>query len=94
MAGRWADPDTGGPTVTTIEWMVDSYIVTSVISPDRGGNEVTTWDWSNGVLTWTYCIPNGNCITSETTSVSGDSLYTNWSDDTGNSGQTTFYRVP
>jgi hypothetical protein len=69
-------------------------MVQSVINPSRGGNEVTKFSWANNVLTWTYCVPNGNCITSATVSVSGDNLDTVWSDDQGNSGQTTFTRAP
>jgi hypothetical protein len=93
LAGRWNDPDTSG-TVTTIEFQGGQYVVTSVINPTRGGNEVTKSSWSNGVLTWTYCIPNGNCITSLTVSVNGDNLSTTWTDDGGQSGTTTFNRVP
>ena len=93
LAGRWNDPDTTG-TVTTIAWQNSQYVVTSVINPNRGKNEVTDSSWSNGTLTWTYCIPDGNCITSVTVSVNGDKLDTTWSDDQGQSGQTTFDRVP
>jgi hypothetical protein len=93
LAGRWNDPDTTG-TVTTIVWQNGQYVVQSVINPSRGGNEVTESSWANGVLTWTYCVPNGNCITSKTVSVSGDSLDTTWEDDRGYSGTTTFERVP
>ena len=93
MAGRWNDPDTTG-TVTTIIALDGGYTVDSVINPNRGGNELTKTSWANRVLTWTYCIPNGNCITSVAVSVSGDSLYTTWTDDRGYSGQTTLQRVP
>jgi hypothetical protein len=93
LVGKWLDPDTSG-TITTIEWQNNAYVVTSVSNPSRGGNEVTKTDWSNNVLTWTYCIPGGNCITSVTVSVSGDSLDTTWTDDRGYSGTTTFQRQP
>ncbi|HTX92619.1 MAG TPA: hypothetical protein VMC09_15515 [Anaerolineales bacterium] len=93
LVGKWLDPDTTG-TITTIEWQNNEYVVTSVSNPDRGGNEVTKSSWSNNVLTWTYCIPGGNCITSVTTGLSGDSLDTTWSDDRGYSGTTTFQRQP
>jgi hypothetical protein len=93
LAGRWNDPQTQG-TITTIIWTNGQYMVQSVINPSRGGNEVTKFSWSNNVLTWTYCVPDGNCITSVTVSVNGDSLDTVWTDDQGNSGQTTFNRVP
>jgi hypothetical protein len=93
LAGRWNDPQTKG-TVTTIIWANGQYMVQSVINPSRGGNEVTKYTWSDNVLTWTYCVPDGNCITSVTVSVNGDSLDTVWTDDQGNSGQDTFNRVP
>jgi hypothetical protein len=93
MAGRWNDPDTTG-TVTTIIAVDGGYAVDSVINPNRGGNELTKTNWSNGVLTWTYCIPGGNCLSSVTVSVEGDSLYTTWTDDRGYSGTTTLERLP
>jgi hypothetical protein len=93
MDGRWLDPDTSG-TVTTIEITGDAYAVTSVINPERGVNELTETNWSDGVLTWTYCISGGNCITSVTGWVSATELYTTWTDDRGYSGETTFQRLP
>ena len=93
MAGKWLDPDTTG-TITTIAAKGSGYEVVSVINPDRGGNELTKSSWSNGVLTWTYCIPGGNCITSATVSVNDTSLETTWTDDRGYSGTTTFERQP
>ena len=93
MAGKWLDPDTTG-TVTTIVANGSGFEVVSVINPERGGNELTKSSWSNGVLTWTYCIPNVNCITSVTVSVSDTSLETTWTDDRGYSGTTTFQRQP
>lgn len=93
MAGKWLDPDTTG-TITTIAANGSGYEVVSVINPDRGGNELTKSSWSNGVLTWTYCIPGGNCITSATVSVNDTSLETTWTDDRGYSGTTTFERQP
>jgi len=95
MAGKWLDPDTSG-TITTIVAQNGGYTVVSVINPDpsRGTNELTKTSWSNGVLTWTYCIPNGNCITSVTVSVNDSNLETTWTDDRGYSGTTTFQRQP
>jgi hypothetical protein len=91
MAGAWLDPDTSG-TITTIVADGSGYKVTSVINPNRGGNELTDSSWSNGVLTWTYCVPNGNCITSVTTGVTSSKLNTTWTDDQGQSGTTDFER--
>jgi hypothetical protein len=93
LAGRWNDPDTTG-TITTIVALGDGYAVLSVTNPSRGGNELTATNWSNGVLTWTYCVPSGNCITTVTVSLEGDSLYTTWSDNYGDSGETIFERLP
>jgi len=93
LVGNWLDPDTTG-TVTTIAWQNKQYVVTSVSNPDRGGNEVTASNWSNGVLTWTYCVPNGACVTAQTVSVSGNSLETTWTNDQGYSGPTTLQRQP
>jgi len=92
MIGSWLDPDTTG-TVTKIFGLEGGLAVESVINPERGGNELTTQNWDGNVLTWTYCVPNGNCITSQTVSVNGDLLETTWYDDQGRSGSTTFERV-
>jgi hypothetical protein len=92
MAGRWIDPGTMG-TITTIMAQDGGFAVKSVINPARGANELTATNWSNGVLTWTYCIPDANCITNVTVSLDGNSLNTTWTDDSGNSGQTTFLRL-
>jgi hypothetical protein len=92
LVGKWLDPDTG--TISTIAWQNNQYVVTSVSNPNRGGNEVTSSDWSNGVLTWTYCVPGGACVTTQTVSVSGDNLETTWTNDQGYSGATTFQRQP
>jgi hypothetical protein len=94
LASRWLDPDTTG-TVTTIEEQNGEYVVVSVINPDRGVNEVTSSSYSNGVLTWEYCPPNMHCITSESVSVTSDSLTATWSwSDGGNSGTTVYQRLP
>ena len=95
MAGKWLDPDTTG-TITTIVADGSGFKVVSVINPDpsRGTNELTKSSWSNGVLTWTYCIPGGNCITSVTGSVTSTSLDTTWTDDQGQNGTTVFQRQP
>jgi hypothetical protein len=93
LVGKWLDPDTTG-TVTTIAWQNNEYVVTSVSNPNRGGNEVTESAWANNTLTWTYCVPGGNCLTSVTVSVNGNNLDTTWTSDDGNSGTTTFQRQP
>jgi hypothetical protein len=93
LAGKWQDPDT--TTVHTIAWQGGKYVVVSANNPDNGSYQVTSQDWSGGVLTWTYYVPSsGYSVSFETVSVSGDSLYTNWSNDQGASGIETLQRVP
>ncbi len=92
MIGSWLDPDTSG-TVTTIMGLGGGLTISSVVNPDRGGNEYFFSNWQNDVLSWVYCVPKGACFSTSTTSVSGDQLVTNWQDDSGNSGTTTFQRV-
>jgi len=92
LAGSWLDPDTTG-TVTTIIALDGGYAADTVTNPNRGGNELTETNWANGVLTWTYCVSGGACVTTQTVSISGDSLDTTWSNDQGLSGSTTLQRV-
>ena len=91
LAGSWQDPDTG--TVSTIIGLEGGYTIDSVINPDRGGNEYASSTWANGILTWTYCVPGGACVTTEAVPGSGDSLATKWSNDGGATGSTTLQRV-
>jgi hypothetical protein len=91
LAGKWLDPDTSG-TYHVIEWKNNQYVVTETMNPNRGGNEVTSSTWANGVLTWTYCVPNGACVTTKTVSVDGDNLNTTWTNDQGLSGTTILTR--
>ncbi len=92
LAGQWLDPDTTG-TYHVIKWQDNQYVVTETINPDRGSNEVTNSSWDGKTLTWTYCVPDGACVTTETVSVSGNNLETNWSNDQGYSGSTTLTRM-
>jgi hypothetical protein len=93
LAGKWLDPDTSG-TYHVIAWQNGKYEVTATMNPNRGGNEVTSSTWANGVLTWTYCVTDGACVTTKTVSVSGDNLDTTWTNDQGLSGSTTMTRMP
>jgi hypothetical protein len=92
MIGSWLDPDTNGD-VTTIFGLEGGLAVDSVINPDDGSYELTDQKWDGAVLSWTYCVTNGPCVSVETTGVDGDALYTNWSNDNGDSGSTTLTRV-
>ena len=92
LAGSWLDTET--QVVHTIEWQNGQYVVTSAIDPEEGAYPITSQSWSNDTLTWTYNRPStGTSVTFETVSVSGDSLYTNWSNSTGSSGTETLQRA-
>jgi hypothetical protein len=91
LAGKWQDPETND--VHTVVWLGDSYEVVSTIAPGGASYPVTAQDWSNGVLTWTYSVPGGSVVTFVTQYVSGDNLYTSWSNQSS-SGTETLFRVP
>jgi hypothetical protein len=92
LTGKWQDPETYD--IMTIAWQGGNYVVTSVVYNDQQYN-VTSQSWSGSSLTWSYYIPEtGVTLSYETTSLSGDSLYTNWWNDAGNSGTETLGRVP
>jgi hypothetical protein len=100
LVGKWLDPDTSG-TYHIIAYQNGEYVVTATNNPNKSGYKVTSSTWANGVLTWTYCVPDGACVTTKTVSVSGDNLETTWTNDqtdpsTGNpySGTTTMTRMP
>ncbi len=91
LAGTWQDPATTDTFV--IAWQNGQYVVTSV-TYDSTTYEVTEQSWSGSSLTWTYYIPEYDTYLSyETTSLSGDSLYTNWWNSGGASGTETLGRV-
>jgi hypothetical protein len=91
LAGKWEDPETND--VHTVVWLGDSYEVVSTIAPGGASYPVTAQDWSNGVLTWTYSVQGGSVVTFVVQSVSGDNLYTTWSNQSS-SGTETLHRVP
>ncbi len=91
LAGHWLDTETND--VHTIEWMNGQYVVTSVIDDEYGEFAVTSQSWDGSTLTWTYKVSyNDTSVTFTTISVSGDSLYTTWSNSTGSSGTETLQR--
>ncbi|MFH1524620.1 MAG: hypothetical protein ABIF04_06620 [Chloroflexota bacterium] len=92
LAGKWLNPDTGSYHV--IEWQNDKYVVTESINPGRVGNEIVSSTWENGALIWRYFNADGSLVTVQPYSVSGDSLYTDWSTDQGFTGSTIFERMP
>jgi hypothetical protein len=91
MAGTWQDPETSDTFV--IAWQSDKYVVTSV-TWEGTTYSITEQSWSGSSLTWTYYIPeNDISLSYQTTSLSGDSLFTNWWNSAGNSGTETLGRV-
>jgi hypothetical protein len=92
LAGSWLDTDT--QVVHTIELQNGQYVVVSAIDAEEGAYPITSQSWSNDTLTWTYKRPStGTSVTFTTVSVSGDSLYTNWTNDIGESGTWTLERT-
>lgn len=91
LAGTWQDPETFDTFV--IEWQNNKYEVTSV-TWETDTYDVTEQSWSGSTLTWTYYIPESDMYLSyETTSLSGDSLSTNWWNSAGNSGTEVLDRI-
>ena len=92
LAGTWQDPDTSDTFV--IAWQNGQYEVTSVTWGEESYS-ITSQSWTGSSLTWSYydtTIPM--TVTHSTTSLSGDSLYANWSYSDGRSGTETLDRVP
>jgi hypothetical protein len=91
LAGTWQDPET--LDVFVIEWNGAVYSVSSVTYEGTSYN-ITSQSWTGSTLTWTYYIPEyDTSLTYETTSVSGDSLYTNWWNSQDNSGTEILQRI-
>ncbi len=92
LAGTWQDPQTKDTFV--IAWVNNEYVVQSVVWETTTYN-ITSQSWSGSSLTWSYYIPETKVtLTYDTTSISGDSLYTNWWNDQNNSGTETLGRLP
>ncbi len=91
LAGSWQDPETSD--VFVIAWQNSKYVVTSV-TWEGTSYDITSQSWDGSSLTWSYYIPESDVSLSyQTTSLSGDSLYTNWWNDAGGSGTETLGRV-
>jgi hypothetical protein len=92
LTGQWQDPET--LFIFTIAGGNNSYQVTSVTDDQNETVPVTSQSWDGSKLTWSITNPDGTYTLSyETKSVSGDSLFTNWSDTDGGSGIETLQRV-
>ncbi len=91
LAGTWQDPFTLDTFV--IAWQNGQYVVTS-ITLNGATLKIASQSWSGTSLKWTYYTLDGQAtLTYETTSLSGDSLNTNWSNDQGPLGPHTLNRV-
>ncbi|MCX6037626.1 MAG: hypothetical protein NTW99_07000 [Chloroflexi bacterium] len=92
LEGYWLDTETND--VHVIEWQNNQYVVTAINNNEYGSFAVTSQSWNGSALTWTYQVSyNDTSVTFTTVSVSGDSLYTNWSTNGGDSGTETLQRV-
>jgi len=92
LTGTWQDPETSDTFV--IAWQNNQYVVTSV-TWQTTSYDITSQAWSGSSLTWSYYDTTLSItVTYTTTSLSGDSLYTDWSYNDGTSGTETLSRVP
>jgi hypothetical protein len=91
LAGVWVD--TQENTVHTIVWTGSTYNVVSSIDDTHGNCAITSQNWNGSTLTWTYYVADTDVsVTITATSVSGNSMYNNWSSTNGNSGTDVFTR--
>jgi len=91
LAGTWQDPDTSDTFV--IAWQNGKYVVTSV-TWETTSYSITSQSWTGSSLSWSYYDTDLSLtVTHTTTSLSGDSLYANWSYSDGSSGTETLGRV-
>ncbi|MFH1523989.1 MAG: hypothetical protein ABIF04_03415 [Chloroflexota bacterium] len=70
-------------------------MVCTYINPDRGVNELSWSTYENGVLSREYFPIGMHYITSESVSVTSDTLTATWNwSDGGNGGTTVYQRTP
>jgi hypothetical protein len=87
LAGAWYDPDTLDQFA--IAWQNGQYVVTSV-TWEGNSYSITTQSWDGSSLSWSYYDTDLKLtVTHTTTSLSGNSLYANWSYSSGSSGTET-----
>jgi hypothetical protein len=92
LAGTWQDQETSDTFI--IAWQNGQYVVTSV-TWGEDSYSITSQSWTGSSLTWSYYDTYISLtVTHSTTSLSGDSLYANWSYSDGTSGTETLGRVP
>jgi hypothetical protein len=92
LAGTWQDPESSDTFV--IAWQNGQYVVVSC-TWEGTSYDITSQSWTGSSLTWSYYDTDLSITTTyTTTSLSGDSLYVDWSYSDGNSGTETLGRVP
>ncbi|MFA5873011.1 MAG: hypothetical protein WC832_03520 [Anaerolineales bacterium] len=91
LAGTWQDPETTDTFV--IAWQNGQYEVVSA-TWEGTSYSITSQSWTGSSLTWSYYDSTLSLtVTYTTTSLSGDSLYVDWSYSDGTSGTETLSRV-
>jgi len=92
LTGTWKDPETSDTFV--VAWQNGQYVVTSA-TWEATNYSITSQSWTGSSLTWSYDDSDLSLtVTYTTTSLSGDSLYVDWSYSDGTSGTETLGRVP
>ncbi len=92
LDGQWQDPET--LFIFTISSSGGSYQVTAVVDSEGASVPVADQSWDGSKLTWSISnVADNYTLTYETVSISGDSLFTNWSANDGSSGTETLLRV-
>jgi hypothetical protein len=92
LTGTWRDPETSDTFV--VAWQSGKYVVTSV-TWEGTSYPITSQSWTGSSLTWSYNDTDlSKTVTYSTTSLSGDSLFVDWSYSDGASGTETLGRVP
>ncbi len=90
LAGTWRSTDTDD--IYEIAWQDGQYEVLSATYNGTAYN-ITSQSWANGSLTWSYYDTDLSLtVTLKTTSLSGDTVYIDWSVSDGSSGSSTLTR--
>jgi hypothetical protein len=92
LAGVWRNPVTN--TIVFIAWEDNEFRVIYLIDTDDGEvYPLTTTDWNGTRIHWSYYVPSTTYnVTYTMTSLSGDSLNTDWFNDHDMSGTRTWQR--
>ncbi len=91
LAGKWENPDTND--VFEIAWQNNQYVVLSA-TWEGTSYTIDSQSWTGSSLIWSYYDTDlAVTVSLETTSLSGDILYVNWSLSDGTSGTAALNRV-